>query len=192
MTRSPARGGAAVGARREALRFRRPARQGTLADLFDGRSQLLIYHFMFGPDWKEGCPSCTLRLRPSRRRHPPPGARDVTLTMVSRAPLAKIEPFKQRMGWHFPWVSSFGSDFNYDFRVSFTDEQRATGKVDYNYTLQEFPSAEGPGASVFFKDPAPARSSHLFDVRPRARRARRHVHDAGHGAQGPRRGRPAV
>jgi predicted dithiol-disulfide oxidoreductase (DUF899 family) len=144
--------------------FDAPRGKVTLADLFDGRSQLLIYHFMFGPDWKEGCPSCSYVCDHLDGAVPHLGARDVTLTMVSRAPLAKIEPFKQRMGWHFPWVSSFGSDFNYDFHVSFTEAQRATGKVDYNYTMQEFPSAEGPGASVFYKDPATGEIFHTYST----------------------------
>ena len=100
----------------------------TLADLFDGRSQLMIYHFMFGPDWKEGCPSCSFVSDHLDGAVPHLAARDVTLTMVSRAPLAKIEAFKRRMGWQFKWVSSFGSDFNYDFQVSFKPEEKAKGQ----------------------------------------------------------------
>jgi predicted dithiol-disulfide oxidoreductase (DUF899 family) len=132
--------------------FDTPAGRRTLADLFDGRSQLLIYHFMFGPDWKEGCPSCSFVSDHIEVTLPHLAARDVTVTAVSRAPLAKIEPFRQRMGWKFKWVSSQGGDFNYDFGVSFTPEQRAAGKVSYNYTMQAFPSEEAPGTSVFFKD----------------------------------------
>jgi predicted dithiol-disulfide oxidoreductase (DUF899 family) len=123
----------------------------TLADLFNGRSQLVIYHFMFGPDWKEGCPSCSFLSDHMDGAVPHLAARDVTLTMVSRAPLAKIAAFKKRMGWRFNWVSSYGTDFNRDFHVYFTTEE-AKGKVDYNYNLQEFPSQEAPGLSVFFKD----------------------------------------
>ena len=134
--------------------FDAPGGKETLADLFDGRSQLVIYHFMFGPDWKEGCPSCSFVSDHIDGALPHLAARDVTMVMVSRAPLAKIEAFKKRMGWRFKWVSSYGSDFNADFHVSFTKEEMAQGKVDYNYTMQEFPSEEAPGISVFYKDAA--------------------------------------
>ena len=131
--------------------FDTPAGRKTLADLFDGRSQLVIYHFMFGPDWQEGCPSCSFVSDHIDGALPHLAARDVTVTMVSRAPLAKIEAFKKRMGWKFNWVSPYGTDFNADFHVSFTKDELAQGKVNYNYTMQEFPSAEGPGLSVFYK-----------------------------------------
>jgi predicted dithiol-disulfide oxidoreductase (DUF899 family) len=124
----------------------------TLADLFAGRNQLVIYHFMFGPDWQEGCPSCSFVSDHVGGALPHLAARDVTMVMVSRAALAKIEAFKKRMGWHFKWVSSYGCDFNADFHVYFSQEQLAQGKVNYNYTMQEFPSAEAPGLSVFYKD----------------------------------------
>src|SRR5688572_27244510 len=94
--------------------FDSPQGKVTLADLFAGRSQLLIYHFMFGPEWQEGCPSCSYVCDHMDGAVEHLAARDVTLTMVSHAPLAKIEPFKKRMGWHFPWVSSFANDFNHD------------------------------------------------------------------------------
>jgi predicted dithiol-disulfide oxidoreductase (DUF899 family) len=126
--------------------------QETFADLFDSRSQLVIYHFMFGPGWSEGCPSCSYLADHFDGAAIHLANRDVTLAVVSRAPLAQIEAFKERMGWRFKWVSSFGSDFNYDYHVSFTPEERASGKVDYNYTQMEFPSEEGPGMSVFAKD----------------------------------------
>jgi predicted dithiol-disulfide oxidoreductase (DUF899 family) len=132
--------------------FDAPGRKVSLADLFDGRSQLVIYHFMFGPDWQEGCPSCSFVSDHIDGALPHLAARDVTVTMVSRAPLAKIEAFKKRMGWRFNWVSSYGSDFNADFHVSFTKEEISQGKVNYNYTVQGFPSAEAPGLSVFYKD----------------------------------------
>ena len=132
--------------------FDAPSGKQTLADLFAGRSQLVVYHFMFGPDWQEGCPSCSFVSDHLDGALAHLAARDVTLTMVSRAPLAKIEAFKKRMGWRFPWVSSFGSDFNRDFQVSFTKEELARGEVDYNYTRQPFPSEEAPGLSVFYKD----------------------------------------
>jgi len=123
----------------------------TLADLFAGRSQLVIYHFMFGPEWQEGCPSCSFVSDHIDGARAHLAARDVTMVMVSRAPLAKIEAFKKRMGWQFKWVSSLGSDFNADFHVSFTKDEMAQGKVNYNYAMQEFPSAEAPGLSVFYK-----------------------------------------
>src|SRR6516164_3748611 len=117
--------------------FNAPGGRVSLKELFAGRSQLVVYHFMFGPDWKEGCPSCSYVSDHFDGALPHLAARDVTVTMVSRAPLARIEAFKNRMGWRFRWVSSFGSDFNYDYHVSFTPEQ-AAGKVDYNYTMQKF------------------------------------------------------
>jgi predicted dithiol-disulfide oxidoreductase (DUF899 family) len=123
----------------------------TLADLFEGRSQLVVYHFMFGPDWSEGCPSCSLLADHFDGSIPHLNARDVTLVVVSRAPLAQIEAFKKRMGWKFKWVSSYGTDFNYDYHVSFKKEEKAGGAVTYNYTQQEFPSDEGPGASMFYQ-----------------------------------------
>lgn len=136
----------------------------TLGDLFAGRSQLLIYHFMFGPEWQEGCPSCSLVVDHLNGAVPHLAARDVTLTMVSRAPLAKIEAFKKRMGWQFPWVSSFGGDFNYDYHASFRPEQKKDGMVDYNYTMQKFPSDEAPGSSVFFKDPETGEVFHTYST----------------------------
>jgi len=132
--------------------FDAPGGKVALADLFAGRSQLVIYHFMFGPDWQEGCPSCSFVSDHFDGALPHLAARDVTLAVVSHAPLTKLEAFKKRMGWRFQWVSSHGSDFNGDFHVSFTKEELAKGKVEYNYTMQEFPSAEAPGFSVFTKD----------------------------------------
>lgn len=132
--------------------FDGPGGKISLAELFAGRNQLVIYHFMFGPEWQEGCPSCSYVSDHVDAALPHLAARDVTVTMVSRAPLPKIAAFKKRMGWHFPWVSSHGNDFNRDFHVSFTKEEMARGKVEYNYTEQEFPSEEAPGLSVFFKN----------------------------------------
>ncbi len=134
--------------------FDGPNGKETLADLFDGRSQLIVYHFMFGPDWEEGCPSCSLLADHVGGSLLHLANRDVTWVAVSRAPIAKIEAFKKRMGWPFHWVSSFQNDFNGDFHVSFTKEEMAKGKVYYNYALTEFPSDEAPGASVFFKNDA--------------------------------------
>jgi predicted dithiol-disulfide oxidoreductase (DUF899 family) len=121
-------------------------------NLFGKRSQLVIYHFMFGPGWLEGCPSCSYISDHFDGMAIHLANRDVTLAVVSHAPIAEIEAFKKRMGWRFPWVSSFGSDFNYDYHVSFTKEEQANGKVNYNYSLTEFPSEEAPGLSVFAKD----------------------------------------
>jgi predicted dithiol-disulfide oxidoreductase (DUF899 family) len=132
--------------------FDGPAGKETFADLFGKRSQLLIYHFMFGPGWSEGCPSCSYLADHFDSTTIHLANRDVTLAVVSRAPIAEIEAFKKRMGWKFKWVSSFGSDFNYDYHVSFTPEERAKGKVEYNYKQMQFPSEEGPGLSVFAKD----------------------------------------
>lgn len=132
--------------------FEGPKGKEALADLFEGRSQLIIYHFMFGPEWEEGCPSCSLLADHIDGAVPHLNARDVTLVVVSRAPLPRIEAFKKRMGWRFKWVSSYGNDFNYDYHVSFTKDEMAKGKVYYNYTTQEFGAEEAPGASVFYKD----------------------------------------
>ena len=126
----------------------------TLADLFGGRSQLIVYHFMLGPGWQEGCPSCSFISDHIDGSVVHLAARDVRLLVVSRAPLAQIEAFQKRMGWRFKWVSSFGSDFNYDYQVSATKEELAKGQVYYNYTMQQFPSEERPGTSVFYKDAA--------------------------------------
>jgi len=132
--------------------FEAPGGKVSLADLFGGRSQLVIYHFMFGPDWKEGCPSCSFVSDHIDGTLAHLAARDVTMVMVSRAPLAKIEAFKKRMGWRFVWVSSYDSNFNPDFHVSFTKDEMAQGKVNYNYTMQQFPSEEAPGISVFYRN----------------------------------------
>ena len=121
----------------------------SLADLFEGRSQLIVYHFMMGPGWAEGCPSCSFLMDHLDGALPHLANRDVTLVAVSRAPLAEIDAFKRRMGWQFPWVSSYGTAFNRDFHVSFTKDEVASGKMHYNYVEQLFPSEEGPGFSVF-------------------------------------------
>jgi predicted dithiol-disulfide oxidoreductase (DUF899 family) len=134
--------------------FEGPSGRVTLGDLFGGKSQLIIYHFMFGPEWKEGCPSCSMLADHFDGSIPHLKARDVTLLAVSRAPLGKITEFKDRMGWRFPWVSSYGNDFNRDFHVFFTKEEMAAGQMNYNYAMQPFPSEEAPGASVFYKDAA--------------------------------------
>jgi predicted dithiol-disulfide oxidoreductase (DUF899 family) len=131
--------------------FDGPNGKETLGDLFDGRSQLVVYHFMLGPGWKEGCKSCSYLGDHFDGTTVHLANRDVTLVVVSRAPLAEIEAFKKRMGWRFKWVSSFGNDFNHDYHVSFTKDEQAKGAVYYNYEMAEFPSEEGPGISVFYK-----------------------------------------
>jgi predicted dithiol-disulfide oxidoreductase (DUF899 family) len=125
-----------------------------LADLFDGRRQLLVQHFMFGPDWEQGCPSCSFMADHIGGMKIHLEHRDVTMLVVSRAPLARIEAFRRRMGWQFEWVSSFESDFNYDFGVSFKPADHARGEVDYNFRTGPFPSEEAPGVSVFVRTDA--------------------------------------
>jgi predicted dithiol-disulfide oxidoreductase (DUF899 family) len=132
--------------------FDAPGGKLTLAELFGKRSQLVVYHFMLGPGWAEGCKSCSYLADHFDGMTTHLANRDVMFAVISRAPLAEIESFKQRMGWKFRWVSSNGTDFNFDFGVSFTPEQIAAGKVDYNYGPTEFPSQEAPGLSVFLKD----------------------------------------
>jgi predicted dithiol-disulfide oxidoreductase (DUF899 family) len=136
----------------KAYAFDGPNGKETLADLFGGRSQLIVYHFMFGPDWTEGCPSCSFISDHLDGSVVHLAARDVRLAVVSRAPLAQIEGFKKRMGWRFHWVSSNATDFNYDYQVSMTKEELEKGEVYYNYSMQKFPSEERPGASVFYKE----------------------------------------
>jgi predicted dithiol-disulfide oxidoreductase (DUF899 family) len=133
----------------KSYRFAGPNGAVTLADLFDGRSQLIVYHFMFGPDWEQGCKSCSFWADnfngiPIHLNH-----RDVTLTAVSRAPLATLETYKKRMGWTFPWVSSYASDFSFDYQVSFTPEQIAEGKAYHNYQIRPNTMSDEVGLSVF-------------------------------------------
>jgi predicted dithiol-disulfide oxidoreductase (DUF899 family) len=132
--------------------FDAPGGRETLADLFGGKSQLIVYHFMFGPGWEQGCPSCSLISDHLDGSIVHLAQRDVALVVVSRAPLPELEAFKQRMGWRFKWVSSYGSDFNGDYHVSFTPEEIAQGKVVYNYQPRGFSGEEAPGASVFYRD----------------------------------------
>jgi predicted dithiol-disulfide oxidoreductase (DUF899 family) len=124
----------------------------TLADLFDGRSQLIVYHFMLGPGWKEGCKSCSYLADhfDGANWHLP--HRDVTFVVVSRAPLSEIQAYQNRMRLRFKWLSSHGTDFNFDYHVSFTKEDEEKGTAYYNYTTQQFVSDELPGLSVFYKD----------------------------------------
>lgn len=126
----------------------------TLADLFEGRRQLMVQHFMFAPGWEQGCPSCSFMADHSDGMNVHLRHRDVTPVAVSRAPLAEIERFRRRMGWHFKWVSSHGNDFNYDFRVSFTPKDETSSELVYNFGTQPYQGEEAPGVSVFYKDDA--------------------------------------
>ncbi|HYD59478.1 MAG TPA: thioredoxin family protein [Noviherbaspirillum sp.] len=126
----------------------------SLVDLFEGRHQLLVQHFMFGPGWEQGCPSCSFMADHIDGMNVHLAHRDITFVAVSRAPLADIERFRQRMNWQFKWMSSHDSGFNRDFGVSFTQEELATGEVYYNYQKGFFPAEEAPGISVFYKDDA--------------------------------------
>jgi predicted dithiol-disulfide oxidoreductase (DUF899 family) len=132
--------------------FDGPDGRETLADLFEGRSQLIVYHFMLGPGWEEGCKSCSYLADhfDGANWHLP--HRDVTFVVISRAPLSEIQSYQKRMGWRFKWLSSHGNDFNFDYHVSFTKNDEKKGKVYYNYATQEFISDELPGLSVFYKD----------------------------------------
>ena len=129
--------------------FDGPNGKETLADLFDGRSQLVIYHFMLGPDWDEGCPSCSFWADNYDGIDIHLKQRDITLISVSRSPLENINAYKNRMGWRFKWVSSIDSDFNFDFNVSFTPSEMKKGEMNYNYRNCKFPMEEAPGFSVF-------------------------------------------
>jgi predicted dithiol-disulfide oxidoreductase (DUF899 family) len=132
--------------------FDGPDGKETLADLFDGRGQLIVYHFMLGPGWEQGCPSCSYLSDHFDGATVHLAHRDVTFVAISRAPLAQIQVFRQRMGWRFKWLSSFGNDFNYDYHVSFPEADKAKGTVDYNYQSQPFQIEEMPGLSVFARN----------------------------------------
>jgi len=138
--------------------FDTPDGKKTLADLFDGRSQLIVYHFMLGPGWAAGCPGCSFLSDHVDGALPHLEHHDVTWTAVSRAPLAEIERYKTRMGWRFPWVSAFGSEFNHDYHVSFTKDEIASGKAIYNFAEIPAPANptdnESPGLSAFYKNEA--------------------------------------
>ena len=132
--------------------FDTPKGKETLADLFETRSQLVVYHFMFASDWDEACPICSFWADSFNNTVVHLNHRDVTFIAVSRASLAKIERFKKRMGWTFPWVSSSGNEFNYDFQVSFAPEQSERGEVVYNYEPADFDMSDREGVSVFCRD----------------------------------------
>jgi predicted dithiol-disulfide oxidoreductase (DUF899 family) len=135
----------------KAYEFGTPAGRSSLAGLFDGREQLIVYHFMFHPQWEEGCVSCSYVADHFDGMLPHLNARGITLTAVSRAPLARLEAFKHRLAWRFPWASSQGSDFNRDFHVSFTPADIASGEAEYNFERGPVPLEELPGISVFIR-----------------------------------------
>ena len=132
--------------------FEGPNGKETLADLFCGKSQLIVYHFMFGPGWKEGCPHCSFWADHFDSVNVHLGQRDTTFAVISRAPWKEIDPFKKRMDWKFKWLSSFGSDFNFDFGVSFTPEEIESGVLPYNYSKVKMKIDEKEGVSAFYKD----------------------------------------
>ncbi|MBI1777209.1 MAG: DUF899 domain-containing protein [Proteobacteria bacterium] len=134
--------------------FDGPTGRVTLAELFEHRSQLIVYHFMFAPDWEEGCPGCSFLSDHIDGANLHLAHHDVSLVAVSRAPYHEFQAFKKRMGWRFDWVSSYESDFNYDFHVSFTEADAAKGKASYNYDVVDGGGGEMPGISVFYKDEA--------------------------------------
>ena len=134
--------------------FEGPNSKETLTELFDGRSQLIVYHFMFDPSWDAGCPHCSFWADNFDDIIVHLNQRDVTMIVASRAPYSKLAEYEQRMGWDFKWVSSYDSDFDFDFDVSFTPEELDKKEAFYNYNLQDTNSPEREGVSVFYKDPA--------------------------------------
>ena len=132
--------------------FEGPQGKESLADLFGGKSQLITYHFMFGPGWKDGCPHCSFWADHYDGANLHLGQRDTTLVVISRAPWEEIAPFKKRMGWRFKWVSSAANDFNFDFHVSFTPEELKSGTAIYNYAPLDMDIDEREGVSAFYKD----------------------------------------
>jgi predicted dithiol-disulfide oxidoreductase (DUF899 family)/uncharacterized damage-inducible protein DinB len=132
--------------------FDGPNGKVALADLFDGLSQLIVYHFMFGQGWKEGCPSCSFLADHFDGARIHMAQRDAAFAVISRATWPEIATFKNRMGWRFPWVSSNSNEFNFDYGVSFSKDQLEAGKRPYNFGTMDFPAEEGPGLSVFYKD----------------------------------------
>ena len=132
--------------------FDGPNGKESLSDLFAGHSQLLVYHFMFGPNWSEGCPSCSFWADNFNSIIVHLNQRDVTMVAISKASLEWLTAFQQRMGWTFKWLSSFSNDFNRDYHVSFTPEELEKGEMYYNYTIGKFGQEEAPGLSVFYKN----------------------------------------
>ncbi len=146
--------------------FDGPDGKQTLAELFEGRSQLIVYHFMFAPDWDAGCAHCSFWADNFNDVIVHLNHRDVTMVAVSRAPYAKLAAYEKRMGWTFKWVSSFGSDFNFDYHVSFTPEALAKGEVLYNFTPRKLSMPEREGMSVFYRDET-GRIFHTYSAQSR-------------------------
>lgn len=136
----------------KAYAFEGPDGKETLVDLFGDCSQLIVQHFMYGKGWGEGCPSCSFWADGFDGTDIHMKHRDAAFVAVSNAPLDEIVAYRKRMGWTFKWVSSFGSDFNRDYHVTFTEEERAAGPVHYNYKQTTFPADEAPGVSVFYRN----------------------------------------
>lgn len=132
--------------------FDGPRGKESLADLFEGRRQLVVYHFMFDPSWEEGCKSCSFWIDNLDGIGIHLNHRDVTFVAISRAPYPTIQAYRKRMGWQVKWLSAFANDFNRDYHVTFTAEERERGQAYYNYTTGSFPAPEGPGLSVFYRD----------------------------------------
>ncbi|APR85676.1 Hypothetical protein A7982_11025 [Minicystis rosea] len=132
--------------------FEGPEGPVALRDLFGPHRQLIVYHFMFPPTWEQGCKACSYVVDNIEGGHVHFAARDTAFCLVSRAPFAKIAAFKTRMGWSFPWVSSGATDFNQDYQVSFEDEARARGDIEYNYRRGTFPHPDAPGVSIFARE----------------------------------------
>ena len=147
----------------KSYRFDTPEGEKTLAQLFGPHKQLIVKHFMYGPDWTEGCPSCSFWTDGYDGLDIHLAHRDTAFVAVSNTALANIDAYKARMGWTLPWVSSLGSDFNRDFHVSFTPEELEAGTTEYNYALKRFPSTEAPGLSVFLK-PDPDTVVHSYSA----------------------------
>ena len=164
--------------------FTGPKGKASLADLFDRRSQLATYHFMFGPDWVEGCPGCSYVTDHLEGAIEHLKRADVSLVLISRAPLEKLAAFKKRMGWRMPWFSSGGCDFNQDFGVSFTKAEVAGGAKAYNFGTTAPHGEENPGLSLFLQSPRRRHPAHVFDVWPRSGSGAGDVCDPGPGAKG--------
>ena len=167
--------------------FEGPNGRETLSDLFAGRSQLIVKHFMLGPDWQEGCVGCSFGADQLEGSLVHLINHDVMLVAISRAPYPKIAAFHKRMGWPFKWVSSNGNDFNFDYHVSFTEADKARGKAFYNFEEQPYMSDELPGYSVFTKDEFRPDFPYLFGVCPRYRRRRHGLRLPRHHPRGPQR-----
>lgn len=166
--------------------FDTPQGKKTLAELFDGKSQLIVHHFMLGPRWVEGCPSCSYLADHFDGSIIHLSQRDAAFVVVSRAPLAEIEAYKKRMGWQFRWVSSFGSDFNFDYQVSLRDDEIGA-EATYNYERQEIDSGESAGSERVLQGRERFGVSHLFRLCARARHSGRRLQLARSHAQGSRR-----